>query len=218
MYNPPHFQEERTDVLHQLIREHSLASVVTLGPDGLIANHVPLLLDPEPGPLGTLRGHISRMNPQWRDSLPHVSALAMFQGPSAYITPSWYRTREETGKVVPTYNYVVVHAHGPLTTYEDPELLLRNVRALTELHEAPLAKRWSVEDAPADFIREQLKGIVGIEIPILRLEGKWKVSQNRASADRQGVIEGLRDTGDPVSLAMADQVSSRNDQNGPNSR
>ncbi len=210
MYNPPHFQEERTDVLHQLIREHSLASVVTLGPDGLIANHVPLLLDPEPGPLGTLRGHVSRMNPQWRDSLPHISALAMFQGPSAYITPSWYRTREETGKVVPTYNYVVVHAHGPLRIYEDPELLLRNVRALTELHEAPLARRWSVEDAPADFIREQLKGIVGIEIPILRLEGKWKVSQNRVSADRQGVIEGLRDAGDPQSLAMADQVSSRN--------
>jgi transcriptional regulator len=210
VYNPPHFQEERTDVLHQLIREHSLASVVTLGPDGLIANHVPLLLDPEPGPLGTLRGHVSRMNPQWRDSLPHVSALAIFQGPSAYITPSWYRTREETGKVVPTYNYVVVHAHGPLRTYEDPELLLRNVRALTELHESPLARRWSVDDAPADFIREQLKGIVGIEIPILRLEGKWKVSQNRVSADRQGVIEGLRDAGDPQSLAMADQVSSRN--------
>ena len=210
MYNPPHFQEERTDVLHQLIRERVLASVVTLGPDGLIANHVPLLLDPEPGPLGTLRGHVSRMNPQWRDSLPHISALAMFQGPSAYITPSWYRTREETGKVVPTYNYVVVHAHGPLRIYEDPELLLRNVRALTELHEAPLARRWSVEDAPADFIREQLKGIVGIEIPILRLEGKWKVSQNRVSADRQGVIEGLRDAGDPQSLAMADQVSSRN--------
>jgi transcriptional regulator len=210
MYNPPHFQEERTDVLQQLIREHALAAVVTLGPEGLIANHIPLILDAEAGPLGTLRGHVSRMNPQWRDALPHVSALAIFQGPSAYITPSWYSSKQETGKVVPTYNYVVVHAHGPLKTYEDPELLLRNVRALTELHEAPLAQRWSVDDAPADFIREQLKGIVGIEIPIERLEGKWKVSQNRVPADRQGVIDGLREAGEVKSLAMADLVTSRN--------
>jgi transcriptional regulator len=210
MYNPPHFQEERTDILQQLIREHSLAAVITMGPEGLIANHVPLILDPEPGPLGTLRGHVSRMNPQWRDSLPHVSALAIFQGPSAYITPSWYPSKQETGKVVPTYNYAVVHAHGSFRTYEDPELLLRNVRALTELHEAPFAQRWSVDDAPADFIRGQLKGIVGIEIPIARLEGKWKVSQNRVPVDRQGVIDGLREAGDVRSLAMADLVSSRN--------
>ena len=212
MYNPPHFQEERTDVLHQLIRQHSLAALVTMGPAGLIANHVPLILDPEPAPLGTLRGHLSRMNPQWRDSLPQVSALAIFQGPSAYITPSWYPSREETGKVVPTYNYVVVHAHGPLETFEDPQLLLKNVRALTELHEAAFASRWSVDDAPADFIQGQLKGIVGIQIPILRLEGKWKVSQNRIPADRQGVIDGLREAGDPESLAMAEWVSSRNRQ------
>jgi len=210
MYNPPYFQEERTDVLHSLIREHSLAAVITMGPEGLIANHIPLILDPQPGPLGTLRGHVSRMNPQWRDSLPHVSALAIFQGPSAYITPSWYPSRQEAGKVVPTYNYVVVHAHGTLRTYEDPELLLRNVRALTELHEAPFAQRWSVDDAPEDFIRSQLKGIVGIEIPIARLEGKWKVSQNRVAADRQGVIDGLHESGDVKSLAMADQVASRN--------
>jgi transcriptional regulator len=210
MYNPPHFQEERTDVLQQFIREHTLAAVVTMGPEGLIANHVPLILDAEAGALGTLRGHVSRMNPQWRESLPHIAALAIFQGPSAYITPSWYPSKEQTGRVVPTYNYVVVHAHGSLKTYEDPELLLRNVRALTELHEASFAERWSVDDAPADFIREQLKGIVGIEIPISRLEGKWKVSQNRVPADRQGVIDGLRSAGDVKSLAMADQVASRN--------
>jgi transcriptional regulator len=210
MYNPPHFQEERTDVLQQFIREHTLAAVVTMGPEGLIANHVPLILDAEAGALGTLRGHVSRMNPQWRDSLPHIAALAIFQGPSVYITPSWYPSKEQTGRVVPTYNYVVVHAHGSLKTYEDPELLLRNVRALTELHEASFAERWSVDDAPADFIRGQLKGIVGIEIPISRLEGKWKVSQNRVPADRQGVIDGLRSAGDVKSLAMADQVASRN--------
>jgi transcriptional regulator len=210
MYNPPHFQEERSEVLQQLIREHALAVVVTMGPEGLIANHIPLILDAEVGPLGTLRGHVSRMNPQWRDSLPHVAALAIFQGPSAYITPSWYPSVEETGKVVPTYNYVVVHAQGQMRTYEDPALLLRNVRALTKQHEAGLAKRWSVEDAPKDFIREQLKGIVGIEIPIARLEGKWKVSQNRVPADRQGVIDGLQAAGDVKSLTMADEVASRN--------
>jgi transcriptional regulator len=209
MYNPPHFQEQRTEVLQQLLREHALAAVITMGPEGLIANHVPLILDAETGPLGTLRGHVSRINPQWRDSLPHVAALAIFQGPSSYITPSWYPSKQQTGKVVPTYNYIVVHAHGPLRTYEDPELLLDNVRSLTELHEEPFPQRWSVADAPPDFIREQLKGIVGIEIPISRLEGKWKVSQNRVPADRQGVMDGLRAAGDVKSLAMADEIASR---------
>jgi len=209
MYNPPHFQEQRTEVLHQLIREHALAALVTLGPDGLIANHVPLILDPESGPLGTLRGHLSRMNPQWRDSLPSVPALAIFQGPSAYITPSWYPSKDAGGKVVPTYNYIVVHAHGLLQTFEDPRLLETNVRALTDLHEARFASPWSVSDAPADFIQAQLKGIIGIEIPISRLEGKWKVSQNRVSADRRGVRDGLRQVGDSAGLALADWIASQ---------
>jgi transcriptional regulator len=147
MYNPPHFQEERPEVLHQLIREHSLAALITLGPEGLIANHVPLIFDPESGPLGTLRGHLARVNSQWRDTVPGVVALAIFQGPSAYITPNWYASKA-SGKVVPTYNYVVVHAHGPLQTYEDPQLLLRNVRDLTEQHEKTFATPWSVDDAP----------------------------------------------------------------------
>jgi transcriptional regulator len=210
MYNPVHFREERTHVLHQLIREHSLAAVVTLGKEGLIANHLPLVLDPEPAPFGTLRGHLSKANSQWRDSLADVPALAIFQGPSAYVTPSWYPSREETGKVVPTFNYIVVHAHGPLQTFDDPASLEANVRALTALHEAAFAQRWSVDDAPADFIQSQLKGIVGIEIPITRIEGKWKVSQNRVPADRQGVMDGLRAKGDPESLAMADWIASKN--------
>ena len=213
MYNPPHCQEQRTEVLHQLIRGHSLATLITLGPDGLIANHVPLILElePEAETLGTLRGHLSRSNSQWRDSLPAVPALAIFQGASAYITPSWYPSKDAGGKVVPTYNYVVVHAHGPLKTFEDPRLLERNVRALTQHHEARFANRWSVDDAPADFIKAQLKGIIGIEIPISRLEGKWKVSQNRAPMDRQGVMDGLREVGDAASLAMADWVASKKD-------
>jgi transcriptional regulator len=209
MYNPPHFQEHRPEALRQLIHEHSLAAVITLGPQGLIANHIPLVLDPEAGPFGTLRGHLSRMNPQWRDSLPDVSALAIFQGPSVYITPSWYPTKDAGGKVVPTYNYMVVHAHGPLQTYDDPLLLERNVRDLTELHEARFANPWSVDDAPADYVQGLLKGIIGIEIPIARLEGKWKVSQNRPSEDRQGAVDGLRQAGDPQSLAMADEIASR---------
>ena len=209
MYNPPHFQEQRPEVLHQLIREHSLAALVTLGSDGLIANHVPLILDPEAGPLGTLRGHLSRMNPQWRDSLPEVHALAIFQGPSAYITPSWYPSKDAGGKVVPTYNYMVVHAHGPLQTYDDPRLLERNVRDLTELHEAKFAAPWSVDDAPADYVQGMLKGIVGIEISIARLEGKWKLSQNRPPEDRQGAIDGLRQAGDPLSVAIEDWIASR---------
>jgi transcriptional regulator len=209
MYNPPHFQEERPEVLQQLIRHHSLAAVVTLGPEGLIANHVPLILYPDVGPLGTLRGHLSRMNPQWRDSLPEVSALAIFQGPSAYITPSWYPTKAESGKVVPTYNYMVVHAHGPFLTYDDPSLLERNVRALTELHESRFTQPWSVDDAPADYVKGLLKGIVGIEIPIAKLEGKWKISQNRPVADQQGAVDGLAQAADPLSAAMADWIASR---------
>ena len=209
MYIPPHFQEERPEVLQQLMRQHSLAALVTLGPDGLIANHVPLILYPEVGPLGTLRGHLSRTNPQWRDSLPEVSALAIFQGPSAYITPSWYPTKQEGGKVVPTYNYMVVHAHGPLQTYDDPSLLERNVRALTELHESRFAEPWSVDDAPADYVKGMLKGIVGVEIPIAKLEGKWKLSQNRPAEDQRGAVDGLAQTADPLSAAMADWFASR---------
>jgi transcriptional regulator len=206
MYLPAHFREERVEVLHRLIQQHSLATLVTLGVDGLIANHLPLILDPEPAPLGILRGHVSKANAQWHDSLPDVPALAIFQGPAAYISPSWYATKQETGRVVPTYNYAVVHAHGPLLTYDDPSRLERHLRALTSQHEASLPTPWSIDDAPADFFQGQLKGIVGIEIPIQRLEGKWKVSQNRTAADRQGAALGLRASGSP---AMADLISAK---------
>ncbi len=209
MYNPPHFREERTDVLHRFIREHSLATFVTLGVDGLIANHIPLILDTEPAPRGTRRGHLSKANPQWRDSLPAVSALAIFQGPDAYITPAWYPTRQETGRVVPTWNYVVVHAHGPFRTFEDPVLLEQHVRTLTDHKEASFPCPWSVYDAPVDFFHGQLAGIIGIEISIARLEGKWKVSQNRSVNDRAGVVAGLSASGNPADKTMADLVSTK---------
>jgi transcriptional regulator len=209
MYNPPHFREDRQEILHDLIRRHSLATLVTLTAEGLNANHLPMILDPEPVPWGTLRGHVARTNPLWRDFRPEVDALAIFQGPSTYITPSWYPSKQETGKVVPTYNYAVVHAHGPLKVVEDPNLLEKHVRALTLQHEASFAEPWNVNDAPPDFIRAMLNGIVGIEMPIGRLEGKWKMSQNRAPADRKGVIEALRQRGDKGSGVIAEEIEGR---------
>ena len=209
MYNPPHFREDRPDVLHALIRKHSLAALVTLGADGLSANHFPLIFDPEPLPWGTLRGHMSRQNSQWRGFRTDVDALAIFQGPSVYVTPSWYPSKQESGKVVPTYNYAVVHAHGPLTIVEDEDLLERHLRALTALHEEPFAQPWAVADAPREYIRGLLNGIVGIEMPIAKLEGKWKMSQNRDVADRAGVIEGLRARGDRASVVIADEIEGR---------
>ena len=202
MYLPAHFRQDRLDVLHRFIGQHSLATLVTLGPDGLLANHIPLVLDPEPGPFGTLRGHVAKANPQWRDSLPHVSALAIFEGPSAYISPSWYPSKEETGRVVPTYNYVVVHAHGRLSTYTDPARLDQHLRILTAHHEASFPIPWTIDNAPADFIAAQLNAIVGIEIAIERLQGKWKVSQNRTPADRAGAVTGLRANGCPAMAAL----------------
>ena len=209
MYNPPHFREERTEVLHQMMREHNFAAVITVGSEGLLATHIPLLLNPEPAPFGTLRGHVARANPQWRDSLPDIPALVLFQGPAAYITPGWYATKQEHGRVVPTYNYIIVHASGPLHIVDSPAQLHKWVRDLTDFHEADFPAPWQIDDAPEDFLQGQLKGIVGIEIPITRLEGKWKVSQNRSDADRTGVAAGLRAAGTPEQQAMTIETDAR---------
>lgn len=206
MYMPAHFQEDRVEVLHALIREHPLAALVTLGADGLFASHIPLEIDPEPAPFGTLRGHVARGNPQWRDFRPDTEGLAIFQGPASYVSPSWYATKRETGKVVPTWNYAVVHARGPLVIHDDPAWLGALVRRLTAGRERRFAQPWQVEDAPAEFIERQLKAIVGLEIPLARLEGKWKMSQNRPPADRDGVVRGLGAIGDDESRAVAGLV------------
>ena len=206
MYVPSHFEETRPEVLHEIIREHSLAALVTLGSEGLNANHIPLELDPGPAPGGTLRGHVARGNPVWRDFSRDVEALAVFQGPQAYISPAWYQTKRETGKVVPTYNYIVVHAYGPMRIIEDRAWLRGLVERLTNRYEAGRAEPWKVTDAPADFVEQMLGGIIGIEIPLTRLVGKWKVSQNRPSADRDGVVTGLREMNHGDAQAMSGLV------------
>ena len=206
MFNPTLFKEDRIPVLHELIRARGFAALVTLGPHGLTADHIPLELDPEPAPLGTLRGHVARANPVWQVYRKDVEVLAVFQGPDVYVSPAWYPTKQETGKVVPTWNYAVVHAHGPLRAVDDAEWLRALVTRLTDRHEAGRAQPWHVTDAPADFIDGMLKGIVGLEIPITRLDGKWKMSQNRNAVDRAGVVQALRAAGDGASAAVADLV------------
>jgi transcriptional regulator len=195
LYVPPLFKEDRIDVLHAAMRGSGLATLVTLTADGLIASHVPMLLDPDPGPYGTLLGHVARPNPQARGAVPGVQALAIFQGPDAYITPSWYATKRANGKVVPTWNYVTIHAYGPVEFFDDTERLRAIVTRLTEREERARAEPWAVTDAPANFIDGMLRGIVGFALPIARLEGKWKMSQNRPAEDRAGVVAGLEADG-----------------------
>jgi len=207
MYLPSQFKEDRIEVLHDAMRQSRLGTLVTLGPAGLEASHVPMLVDPAPAPYGTLRGHLARANGQWRAASRAVQALAMFLGPHAYVTPSWYATKKQTGKVVPTWNYVAVHAYGEVEFFDDPDRLLAIVTALTDTHEKPRAERWAVSDAPDDFVRAQLKGIVGFALPIARLEGKWKMSQNRTAEDRAGVVAGLAGTGGEAESAVARLVA-----------
>lgn len=209
MYIPNHFEETRIEILHELVLRHPLASLVTLGADGLNANHLPFELDAAPAPYGTLRGHVARANPVWRDYSRETEALAIFHGPQVYISPSWYETKKQTGEVVPTYNYAVVHAYGRLQIVEDRNWLRGLVTRLTERFESGSAAPWRVSDAPQPFIDKQLGAIVGIEIVISKLFGKWKVSQNRPAADRAGVVEALGATADPDGLAMAQLIKER---------
>ncbi|MBK5295055.1 MAG: FMN-binding negative transcriptional regulator [Acidobacteriia bacterium] len=192
MYNPASFVEARLEVLAVAIERHPLAALVTLGPAARIsASHLPLLFYPAEGPMGTLRGHMARANPQWIDHVPGSEALAIFAGPQHYISPNWYPSKKEHGKVVPTWNYVVVHARGQVTFPQDPQWLLANVTALTDAQEKHSEDAWKVSDAPADFIGGLLRAIVGIELRITSLEGKWKASQNRPEEDRRGVMAAL---------------------------
>ncbi len=196
MYLPEHFAELRVEILHAALEHAGLATLVTSGVDGLDAGHVPLLVEPGPGPYGRLVGHLARSNPQWRATADGSPALAIVLGPDAYVTPSWYPSKRESGRVVPTWNYVAIHAHGTVRFFQDRDRLLAVVGRLTDRHERSRAHPWKVADAPPDYVEAMLSGIVGVELAITRLEGKWKASQNRSEADRRGVEEGLRLQGD----------------------
>ncbi len=202
MYIPPAFRDDDLPRTHQTIREARLATLVTAAEDGLIGTPLPMFLDTSEGEKGTLYAHLARANPQWK-SAPSGEAMAIFMGPDAYITPSWYATKQQTGKVVPTWDYVAVHAYGPVEFFEDADRLLDVVTRLTNLHEQARAAPWAVSDAPADYIKAQLKGIVGIRMPITRLDGKRKLSQNYSAADRAGVIEGLSRSGNAQEAVIA---------------
>lgn len=193
MYQPPHFIETDRETLHALIRAHPLGLLISATSDGPVADPVPMLLDADIGEHGRLRAHVARANPHWKliAAQPETPVLVVFQGANSYITPSWYETKRETGKVVPTWNYATVQVKGRARVMDDTSWLGEQIRDLTASHEAPRSEPWAVEDAPERYIEVQLRGIVGIEIDILEITGKWKVSQNRPEADRIGVAEGL---------------------------
>ncbi len=192
MFTPPAFQQDKLPVLYDHIEAHGFGTLVTLGRDGLMASHIPMLIDREGAPYGRLRGHFSRANSQRRDINPEVPALAIFQGPNAYVSPNWYPSKHQGGKVVPTWNYSAVHASGTLNIIEEPDALQRIVDDLSRKYEQQFPQPWRISDAPEEYIRSQLKGIVGFEMTITALEGNWKMSQNRSEDDRRGVVEGLQ--------------------------
>jgi transcriptional regulator len=190
MYTPPVFRVDETSQIHEMMRACRLATLVTATAQGLMATPLPLILAEDEGEHGVLYGHLARANPQWKEPVLG-EAMVLFNGPDAYVTPSWYETKRETGKVVPTWNYAAVHAYGAVAFFEEPERLREAVTRLTDLHEAGRSEPWSVSDAPPEFVQAQLRGIVGLRLPIARLEGKLKMSQNRPPADRRRVAEGL---------------------------
>ena len=203
MYQPLPHRQEQLEAQHALIRAHPLGLLVSHGAEGLEANSIPFLIDPQASRLGTLQAHMARANGQWRNLSEASEVLVVFQGADHYITPSWYQTKRETAKVVPTWNYVMVQARGRPRVIDDPAWLRKQIEALTNANERPRAAPWAVGDAPDDFIAMQIKAIVGLEIEIADIAGKWKASQNRPAADRLGVVAGLEELGDEASRAMA---------------
>jgi len=203
MYNPKAFAVEDLPQLHRMMNDCRLAILVTQGEHGLQASHLPLLLDPEQGPNGSLHGHLARANPQWRDLEAGVEALVIFAGDDAYVSPAFYPGKAEHGKVVPTWNYLAVHAYGTVEVFSDAQRLRNLVSALTDRHESGRTQPWKVDDAPPEYVDSMLKAIVGFTLPIQRLEGKRKLSQNRSPADAAGVRNGLAASHDPRDQALS---------------
>jgi transcriptional regulator len=211
MYLPAHFAQPDGAVIRRLIREAPFATLVTrTAGGGIEANHLPMLLDEPPGDAGEpmrLRFHVARANTLWRDARPEDEVLAIFQGPDTYISPSWYASKAEHGKVVPTWNYAVAHVHGRLQVFDDKEWLRGFLPQLTAAHEARFEQPWQVADAPADYIDKMMAAIVGLELTATRVVGKWKVSQNQPVANRATLLSGLRQSGQPGAQAMAELVA-----------
>jgi transcriptional regulator len=215
VYRPAHFVEDRIEVIHDLIRRYPLATIVTQRDGVLDADHVPVLIDAQDGEFGTLRGHVARANPLWKSVAAGAEVLTIFQGRDHYVSPAWYAAKREHGKVVPTWNYMIAHARGPIVFHHERDWLEALVTRLTNTHEAKRAEPWSVSDAPADYIDAMLRAIVGFEIRLTSISGKWKMSQNRSTADRTGIAGALeselaQDAADRISLADAYRATTEN--------
>ncbi len=204
MYLPPHFSEPRLEELHRILREHPLGMLVTHGPAGLDANHIPFELDPERGPHGTLLAHVARANPLCTEFAGGADVMVVFRGVQGYISPNWYPSKHETHRQVPTWNYEVVHAHGRLRLVDDEKFVRGIVARLTRRHEATEPQPWKMGEAPADYLDRMLQAIVGVEIEVVRLEGKRKLSQNREARDVDGAVRALQERGqEALSSAMS---------------
>ena len=209
MYLPRTFEETDQRVLHDFIRAHPLATFVSTDASGLTANHFPMLIEKSDEGKFVLRGHVARANPLWKSLAPNPQALAIFQNPGLYVTPSWYPSKKETGRVVPTWNYVAVHVNGSARAVDDPQWLRAFLTRLTDTNESTRTLPWKITDAPEDHVERQLRAIVGIELAITQIAGKWKVSQNRTAKDAEGVSSGLKEQGDAAALTMAQWVDAR---------
>ena len=207
MYLPSAFRQDDLAELHAQLQASPFALLTSAGATGVQASHLPLLLAPDEGEFGTLYGHFARANPHWRDLQGSTEALAVFSGPDAYISPGWYPAKAEHGKVVPTWNYIAVHARGPVELIEEPERLLQIVSRLSDQHESGRERPWAVSDAPRDYLDSMLRAIVGFALPIRRLEGKWKLGQNRSAADQAGVRDGLAASPSPGDRELAARMS-----------
>jgi len=203
MYLPKHFEERAPERLRSFIQRYPLGSLVTATASGLDANHIPFVCADTGSGVGTLHGHIARANPLWRDGVRDAAALVIFHGPDSFISPSWYPSKRENARVVPTWNYAVVHVHGVLRFVDDPAWVRSHVEALTREHEEKRDAPWAVTDAPADFVEKLVAAVVGIEISVTEVVGKWKVSQNRSISDRAGVAEALEREATPSGAGIA---------------
>ena len=207
MYMPSAFRQDDLAELHAQLQASPFALLTSAGATGVQASHLPLLLAPDEGEFGTLYGHFARANPHWRDLQGGAEALAVFSGPDAYISPGWYPAKAEHGKVVPTWNYIAVHARGPVELIEEPERLLQIVSRLSDQHESGRERPWAVSDTPREYLDSMLRAIVGFALPIRRLEGKWKLGQNRSAADQAGVRDGLAASPSPGDRELAARMS-----------